>query len=82
MTKSEAGNDYVPSPIASGHSSDDEQHHSNLKAAIPTEKGVVSHFTEEIRPTMFAESQLLILTFCTGIQGTCRPIVSWPSPHR
>lgn len=32
-------------------------------------EATASHLKEEIRPTMFAEIQLLLLTFCTGIQG-------------
>ncbi|KAJ6783557.1 hypothetical protein PWT90_07711 [Aphanocladium album] len=67
MTKPEVATEYVASPTASGHSSDDEQPQGSLKTIAP-QKGVVSHFTQEIRPTMFAEFQLLILTFCTGIQ--------------
>ena len=27
------------------------------------------HLCDDIRPSMFAELQLLILTFCTGMQG-------------
>ncbi len=69
MTKAEAVTDYVDSPLASGHSSDDEYQQSSNKT-IPPQKGVVAHFSHEIRPTLFAEFQLLILTFCTGIQGT------------
>ncbi|KAJ3495438.1 hypothetical protein NLG97_g3398 [Lecanicillium saksenae] len=68
MTKPEAATEYVASPTASGHSSDDEQHQGSLKVATAPRNAVVSHFTQEIRPTMFAEFQLLILTFCTGIQ--------------
>ena len=29
----------------------------------------VNHLTEDIRTSVFAELQLVILTFCTGIQG-------------
>ncbi|OAQ98202.1 hypothetical protein LLEC1_02299 [Akanthomyces lecanii] len=67
MTKAEAVTDYVASPTASGHSSDDEHQTSSIKTISP-KNTVVTHFTQEIRPTLFAELQLLILTFCTGIQ--------------
>lgn len=34
---------------------------------------VVSHLTQDVRPTLFSETQLVLLTFCTGIQGRlCR----------
>lgn len=30
---------------------------------------LLSHLTEDIRSSSFAESQLVFLTFCTGMQG-------------
>lgn len=30
---------------------------------------VTRHLSEDIRPSLFAELQLLLLTFCTGMQG-------------
>ncbi|OAA73260.1 DUF1275 domain protein [Cordyceps fumosorosea ARSEF 2679] len=71
MSKQEVVTDYVTDPTATGHWSDDEHHHqSSLKttSAPPQQGGVVAHFTGDIRPTIFAELQLLLLTFCTGIQ--------------
>ncbi|ATY59057.1 DUF1275 domain [Cordyceps militaris] len=69
MAKSEVVMEYGTDPT-SGHSSDDENHLGSLKTTLPPppKGGIVGHFTSDIRPTMFAELQLLILTFCTGIQ--------------
>ncbi|KAF7562778.1 hypothetical protein G7046_g1352 [Stylonectria norvegica] len=30
-----------------------------------------NHLSDDVRPSIFAELQLLILTFCTGMQGQC-----------
>lgn len=32
-------------------------------------QGFTRHFTQNVKSTMFSEAQLVILTFCTGIQG-------------
>lgn len=72
MAASQPATGYVVSPIHSEPSSDDDERQVNGFKTIPSppkKNGLVSHFTEEIRPTMFAEFQLLILTFCTGMQG-------------
>ncbi|KND94666.1 hypothetical protein TOPH_00083 [Tolypocladium ophioglossoides CBS 100239] len=44
---------------------------------------LVNHFTEDIRPSMFAELQLVILTFCTGMQAPfCRQdATTFPDYH-
>ncbi|KAK5990708.1 hypothetical protein PT974_08977 [Cladobotryum mycophilum] len=34
----------------------------------PENHGLVDHFTQDVRTSVFAEIQLLLLTFCTGIQ--------------
>lgn len=51
--------------------SEKEQCRSNdtRKKSAQDEHRLAVHFTTDIRPTLFAESQLIILTFCTGIQG-------------
>ena len=38
---------------------------------------ILAHFTDDIKPTLFAELQLVMLTFCTGIQG--KPDFSLPT---
>ncbi|TQV97171.1 DUF1275 domain-containing protein [Cordyceps javanica] len=69
MVKVEVTAEYAADPVASGHSSDDEHLQASLKTtSTPLRSGVVAHFTSDIRPTLFAELQLLLLTFCTGIQ--------------
>lgn len=30
---------------------------------------LVGYFTQDVRTTLFVELQLLLITFCTGIQG-------------
>ncbi|KAM3546605.1 hypothetical protein ARSEF1564_000438 [Beauveria bassiana] len=76
MTKPETVTEY--DPTASGHSSDDEhQPNHPKKTPSPPKNALVAHFTSDIRPTLFAELQLLILTFCTGIQDA----TSFPDYH-
>lgn len=46
---------------------------AEAKTPVPPTKAtgnpVMRHLTQNIRTTLFAEFQLILLTFCTGIQG-------------
>jgi hypothetical protein len=35
--------------------------------------GFIDHFTQDVRTSLFVEIQLLLITFCTGIQGKKSP---------
>ena len=58
--------------LEAGTSSDGEETHSQKashNAVASTCKGTIGYLNQDIRTSMFAEFQLVILTFCTGIQG-------------
>lgn len=47
-----------------------EARQTSRPAVDGSKKGrLVSHLEEDIRTSVFAELQLIILTFCTGMQG-------------
>lgn len=51
-------------------SSDNEDSHDVCPKEVPLKRhGALGYLSQDIRSTMFAEFQLVILTFCTGIQG-------------
>lgn len=58
--------------LETGTSSDcGETHRQKANHNVPPSayRGVIGYFNHDIRSSMFAELQLVILTFCTGIQG-------------
>lgn len=66
-TESHTFTTYCQSPAEINENGRQDAHEANMGRKI------ASHLNDDIRPTVFAEVQLLLLTFCTGIQGT-----SWP----
>lgn len=42
-----------------------------------TKNEFVDYFTQDVRTTLFVELQLLLITFCTGIQGKKTPILTF-----
>jgi hypothetical protein len=39
------------------------------------ENGYIEHFTQDVRTSLFVELQLLLITICTGIQGSLPPFL-------
>ena len=42
---------------------------SNCPQLEVEDKSITKYFTQDIRGSMFTEFQLVLLTFCTGMQG-------------
>lgn len=55
----------------------DHESDSQAQNSCSRKPSAIRYLTQDIRPSLFAELQLVLLTFCTGIQG--KPIPFLPS---
>ncbi|PFH59047.1 hypothetical protein XA68_12885 [Ophiocordyceps unilateralis] len=61
-------NSRTPEPVPQEISSEASAGSYWPVVAVPERGRLLSHFTEDVRSSLFAEAQLVLLTFCTGIQ--------------